>query len=206
MIQTITKLWIDESGDCGFKFNKGSSRFLVITAVYLIGENKNSDIEKAINKLKSELNLNQDYEFKFSRCKNTFKNDFFRIINNLDIQYKAIIVDKKNLKAPALRFQSQQLYCELVRRLLYDNDPPLEKSILVIDEATAKIHHKEFNRVLKKYLSKNIVSKIRQTRSRSNIMIQIADMIAGSIFRKYEKDDDNYYQMIKNKEKIMIEF
>lgn len=93
-----------------------------------------------------------------------------------------------------------------IRWLLYDNNPALEKAILVIDEATAKIHHKEFNRVLNKYLSKNIINKIRQKRSKNETMIQIADMIAGSIFRKYERGDDQYYQVIKNREKILIEF
>ena len=37
-------------------------------------------------------------------------------------------------------------------------------------------------------------------------MIQIADTVSGSIFRKYEKQDDRFWQMIKNKEKILMEF
>ncbi|MEK7518074.1 MAG: DUF3800 domain-containing protein [Patescibacteria group bacterium] len=90
--------------------------------------------------------------------------------------------------------------------MLYDNDPPLKKAILVIDEATAKIHYKEFNMVLKKYLSKKAVGKIRQYRSQSNILIQIADMIAGSIYRKFERKDDSYYKIARSKEKILIEF
>lgn len=203
MKKIINKLWIDESGDCGFKFDKGSSRFLVIVAVYLTDGNR---IEEVINQLKLDLNLSKEYEFKFSRCKDKFREEFFNLIRELPIEYKAIVVEKNKLSPPDLRFQPQQLYCELVRRLLYDNNPPLERAILVLDEATAKIHYREFNRVLKKYLSKNIISKIRQKRSKNNIMIQIADMIAGSIFRKYEKGNDQYYQMIKNKEKILIEF
>ena len=194
---------MDESGDCGFKFDKGSSRFLVIAAVYFTG---GDGIEKAMHQLKSRLHLTKDYEFKFSRCKDEFRREFFTVLNDLPIQYKVIVADKKKLKAPALRFQPQQLYCELARRLFYDNDPPLRKAILFIDEATARVHHREFNTVLKKYLSKNIVSKIRQKRSKNETMVQVADMIAGSIYRKYKKGDDRYYQLIRNKEKILIEF
>lgn len=207
MKQVITKLWIDESGDCGFKFDRGSARFLVIAAVYLIdGNMTENDIEKVTNELKSKLHLTQDYEFKFSRCKDKFREEFFKVIIDLPLQYKAVIVDKKTLAMPALISQPQQLYCELVRRLLYDNNPPLEKALLIVDEVMAKIHHKEFNRVLKKYLSKNIVHKIKQRRSKNNIMLQIADMIAGSIFRKYERGNKKYYRMIRDKEKILIEF
>lgn len=205
MKQSIIKLWIDESGDCGFKFNKGSSKFFVIAIIYLFDENENK-IEKTINQLKLKLQLTEDYEFKFSRCRDNFRKEFFKVIAKLPIQYKAIVVDKKKIKPFDLKFQPQQLYCELIRRLLYDNNPPLEKAILIMDEATAKIHHKEFNRVLKKYLSKNIISKIKQKRSKNNTTIQITDIITGSIFRKYEKNNEKYYKMIKDKEKILIEF
>lgn len=204
--QSITKLWIDESGDCGFKFDRGSSRFLVIACAYLIELDKECYVKEEANRLKSKLHLTKDYEFKFSRCKDKFRREIFNFITKLPIKYKAVIVDKKKLLISDLRFQPQQIYCELIRRLLYDNEPPLEKAILIIDEATAKIHHKEFNQILKKYLSKNIVSKIRQKRSRGEIMIQIADLIAGAIFRKHEKQDAQYYQLIKDKEKIIIEF
>jgi len=66
-----------------------------------------------------------------------------------------------------------------------------------------------YNQCPKKWvpcISKNIISKIRQKRSKNNIMIQIADMIAGSIFRKYKKNDNNYYAIIKSKEESFIEF
>lgn len=82
----------------------------------------------------------------------------------------------------------------------------MKKASLIIDEAVAKIHHKEFNWVLKKYLSKNIVAKIKQKQSKNEIMIQVVDMIAGSIFRKYERGDDRYYRLIENKGKILMEF
>lgn len=206
MRQVIKNFWIDESGDAGFKFDKGSSRVLVIVMIYSTDSDIVNGVENIVNELKSDLHLTKDYEFKFSRCKDKFRKAFFQKMRDLTIQYKAIVVDKKEIAAPALKFQPQQLYCELVRRLLYDNDPALEKATLILDEATAKIHHKEFDSVLKKYLSKNIVSKIKQKKSKNNTMIQVADMIAGAIFRKYEKRDDSYYQMIKTKEKILIEF
>lgn len=187
----IDSLWIDESGDAVFITEEGASEEL---------------LEHELRSLKSALGVTENYEFKFSRCKDSFKKEFFRVLTQLPIQYKAIIVDKRNISVPALRSEAKQLYCELVRRLLYDNDPLLQKSTLTLDEATAKVHHQEFHRMLKASLSKNLVQKLRQQRSHRNAMIQIADMIAGSIFRKFEKGDDTYYEMAKKKEKILIEF
>ena len=94
----------------------------------------------------------------------------------------------------------------MVRRLLYDNDPPLKKAIFVVDEVVAQIRQREFKGVLRRYLSKNMIKKIIQKRSKGEVMIQFADMISGSIFRKYERQDDKFWKMIKNKEKILIEF
>jgi len=94
----------------------------------------------------------------------------------------------------------------MIRRLLYDNSPPLEKAILIIDEAASKIHQREFKGILRKYLSKNLVRKIIQRRSKSEAMIQTTDMISGSIFRKYKRGDDKFWQIVKSNEKILIEF
>jgi len=164
------------------------------------------NIEKQINKLKEMLSLTVDYEFKFSRCKNKFKIEFLKQVLKFPIEYKAIIVDEKRLRAPALKYKPKELYCEMVRRLLYDNNPALKKAIFIIDEAVVKIHFKEFKGILKRYLSKNVVKKIKQKRSKNDFMIQIADTICGSIFHKYERQNDQYWQIIKNKEKILVEF
>lgn len=200
----IEKIWIDESGDCGFKFDRGSSKFLVIVAVYALGGQ--DEIVDVLQELRAKHGLNASFEFKFSRCRDSLKQECLRRIAQLPIAYKAIIVDKKNVKAPALTLHPHELYFEAVRRLLYDNDPTLVHAILVIDEAVAKIHHREWSGLLKQYVSRTLVRKVRQVRSRSECMIQITDMLAGSIARSYEKGDTRWYEIIRSKEKILIEF
>jgi len=204
---SINKLWLDESGDSGFRFERGSSKYFVVVFVYLEGDNideETAKIEKQINRLKEKFSLTADYEFKFSRCKNKLKQEFLEESLKFPIKYKVIVVNKKKLGPPVLK--SRELYCEMVRRLLYDNDPPLEKAIFVVDEVIAQIRQREFKGVLRRYLSKNMIKKIIQKRSKGEVMIQFADMISGSIFRKYERQDDKFWKMIKNKEKILIEF
>lgn len=167
-------------------------------------DEETAKIEKQINRLKEKFSLTADYEFKFSRCKNKLKQEFLEESLKFPIKYKVIVVNKKKLGPPVLK--SRELYCEMVRRLLYDNDPPLKKAIFVVDEVIAQIRQREFKGVLRRYLSKNMIKKIIQKRSKGEVMIQFADMISGSIFRKYERQDDKFWKMIKNKEKILIEF
>ena len=170
MTNFIKKLWLDESGDGGFRFKFGSSKYFVVATIYLENneiEEEISRIRKQIHQLKEKFALTAEYEFKFSRCKDTFKIAFLKEVLKFPIKYKAIIVNKEKLAAPALKYSPKELYCEMIRRLLYDNNPPLGKAILIIDEAVAKTHQREFKGILKKYLSKNLVSKIIQRRSRN---------------------------------------
>jgi len=50
MENPINKLWLDESGDSGFKFEQGSSRYFVVTFVYL----ENNDVE--ISRIEKQMN------------------------------------------------------------------------------------------------------------------------------------------------------
>jgi len=96
---SINKLWLDESGDSGFRFERGSSKYFVVVFVYLEGDNideETAKIEKQINRLKEKFSLTADYEFKFSRCKNKLKQEFLEESLKFPIKYKVIVVNKKN--------------------------------------------------------------------------------------------------------------
>ena len=97
----ISTLWIDESGDCGFKFGQGSSRFLVIVAVYT--DSDEGAIVETIEQLKVSHGFDGQFEFKFSRCNNRLKEECLKAIAHLPILYKAIVIDKKQLNAPELQ-------------------------------------------------------------------------------------------------------
>jgi len=152
MLKIIKKFWMDESGDCGFKFASGSSKFFALVAVYIttLGDDDSKVVDEAIKKLKIQHNLIKNFEFKFSHCKEKLRKEFFQAIVRLPIEYKAIIVEKLKINSPIFRHQPRQLYCETARMLFYDNNPPLESAVLLIDEAVAKIHHKEFNEMVAK--------------------------------------------------------
>ncbi len=140
MAKTIKKFWMDESGDCGFKFDSGSSKFFVLVAVYIFdGSSGDDKISEAIKKLKTQHNFSENYEFKFSRCKEKLRKEFFQVITQLPIEYKAIIVEKTKITSPIFRHQPQQLYCETARMLFYDNNPPLEKAFLYQNYVTSVI-------------------------------------------------------------------
>ncbi len=69
-----------------------------------------------------------------------------------------------------------------------------------------------FRRKLTTYLrrelnvkQKKVISQLRFVNSKTNVLVQLADMIAGAIYRKYtsnKKDAEIYYGILKKHKKI----
>jgi len=70
------QVFIDDSGDAGFKINKGSSRFFVISAVIFSDDLEIEKTALEIKKLKRELRFPDDIEFKFNKSNKKQELDF----------------------------------------------------------------------------------------------------------------------------------
>jgi len=62
-------VFIDDSGDAGFKLDKGSSSFFVISAVIFDDELEAEKTAIAIKELRRELGFSDQTEFKFNGCR-----------------------------------------------------------------------------------------------------------------------------------------
>jgi hypothetical protein len=74
-------------------------------------------------------------------------------------------------------------------------------STLVINESKTFIQ--KFNTYLKRKLNtdmKKLIGDVRHKDSKSNNLLQLADMVCGAIYRKYNKNDDKFYKLIKKRE------
>jgi hypothetical protein len=47
---------------------------------------------------------------------------------------------------------------------------------------------------------KKLIGDVRHKDSKSNNLLQLADMVCGAIYRKYNKNDDKFYKLIKKRE------
>jgi len=73
-------VFIDESGDPGFKTNKGSSQVFVVAMVIFDDPLEAEKTSLAIKELRRELHVADKYEFKFNKTDERFKNAFFHIV------------------------------------------------------------------------------------------------------------------------------
>jgi len=84
--------------------------------------------------------------------------------------------------------------------LLKDKTPPISNALITIDKALIQLHQREFNTIIRKNISLGTIKKFRHKRSKNDELIQIADMISGSIFHKFEKLNNTYFNIISKKE------
>ena len=201
-------VFIDESGDAGFKFEKGSSTHFVITLVSFADKNEALRTDNHISEIRKQLNLRSDFEFHFHKLRKRFCAHFFTEIKPFDFQYFSIVIDKTQFDKS--QFHSPQSFynfaCDLVCQKAKQH---LLQATVIIDRKQSR----EFKTKLGNYLKGNIndkdagifyIKKIKMQDSEKNNLLQLADMICGAIARGLEKEIDDYREIIVEKE-VLVE-
>lgn len=195
-------VFVDESGDAGRKIHKGSSRYFVILLVVFEDHDEATACDQRLALLKRELKLPADYEFKFSKMRREQREIFLQSIMPYSFFYFGIVINKDPEKLYGTGFHVKESFYKYACGLVFENAKPyLQDAIVVIDGSGSR----EFKRQLQSYLKRKVGGLIRKVKiqsSHSNNLIQLADMIAGSVHRSFShKGDKNIYRpMIKARE------
>jgi len=200
-------IFLDESGDLGFDFQKKkTSKIFVIT--FLFVDNKRP-IEKIVKKTHSELK--KKYKRKFGALhavkeKPVTRQRLLKRLNEKDCAIMTIYLNKRKVYTK-LQEEKSVLYNYvaniLLDRIYTKKIIPSDKTIELI--ASKRETNKFLNENFKNYLNTQV-----KNRHRVNINISIkspfeektlqaVDFASWAIFRKYEYEDDSYYNLIKNK-------
>lgn len=130
-LYAVMFVYLDESGDTGFRFGQGSSTHFVIALVMI---DDPIPIHEAIDQLRRELGLPKEKEFKFSQMRDHTKENFFRAVRPFPFQVRCLIVDKTRLTSPNLR-DKMTFYNFLVKMVLQNDFGTIRNATLVIDES-----------------------------------------------------------------------
>ena len=203
----MSYIFLDESGDLGFNFTKKkTSKVFVVTCLFI--ENKSS-VEKIVKKTHSELKKKLKRKFGVLHAVKERPITRRRLLKRLaekECHIMTIYLNKKKVYT-RLKDEKQVLY-NYVTNILLDRIyskrliPTISKIELV---ASRRETNKFLNKNFKNYLNSQI-----KNRHKTNISIQITnpfqekslqavDFISWAIFRKYEQEDDSYYNLIKSK-------
>ncbi len=197
-------LFVDESGNLGFIFDAGSSKFFVLVFVQV----KDPDILRAfVRQLRAQQSLPANYEFKYRRVgsKRVLRTAFFRDLAQLEFVAWALVVDKRRLSVSVMALDRIGFYGwamgELVSALPSE---AIAHSIIVIDDP---MRSNKFVTGLRVHISKVLRALGRRERFRKitghdaerEEALQCADMIAGALAEYVSGGDSWAYQQTAHK-------
>lgn len=198
-------IYLDESGDLGF--TSKSSKSFVIALLYT---NDPKHIRRMLKKVRQRL-LRKRYknlpEFKSSRSDDFVKNRILKHLSKENIEISYVILRKSTVYS--YLHQKHNVLYNYLTGFLVERLPQLKDKeiIIVADKCLSKINREKFNRYLKSKTFSNFYKigkllpkiQIQHKTSLEEPCLQAVDYVANAVYRKYEFNDETYYNIIKPK-------
>lgn len=197
-------VFIDDSGDPGFKLDKGSSPIFIISLVIFNDELEAEKTAIAIKELKRSLGFPDNMEFKFHKSSKSVREKFLNAIKPFNFKIRCLVVDKSIIRSRELRENKNSFYSYAIKTILQHSNNSILNAKIKIDGSGDRMFRKIFLTYLRKQLNsgdKKIIENCKLVDSKDNVLIQMADMVAGSIRRFYDKSkgDSVFYKNIIKK-------
>ncbi|MDN3443752.1 DUF3800 domain-containing protein [Microbacterium sp. APC 3901] len=182
-------VYLDDSGDGGFKFGQGSTSHLVMAACVFRDP---AHITAAAELIEECSRHNrQTREFKYSKTKDRVKDCFFRCIAPASFDVRAIIIDKRTIYSDHLRDNPSALKSFAIRMLMTKNHGYIRQAKLFIDGQDTRAFGMQDSAYLLRMVNREspgTLTDVRHVDSSASRPIQLADMIAGAINRRVRTD------------------
>ncbi|MBI2012593.1 DUF3800 domain-containing protein [Candidatus Curtissbacteria bacterium] len=203
----MSYIFLDESGDLGFDPRKKNSKYFVVTILFI--ENKNP-IEKIVKKVHASLRkkvkrLSGGVLHAFKE-KSVTRKRVLKLLSKKDCMIMSIYLNKAKVYTK-LREEKHVLY-NYVANILLDRimskklvNTKSQINLIAAKRETNKFLNENFKEYLKKQVRGNYALKISieiKTPAEEK-SLQAVDFASWAIFRKYEKGDNSYYNLIKAK-------
>ena len=194
-------VFIDDSGDPGFKGSASSSAFVMAGAVIVDSETM-LQINQEITRLRKELGWRENEEFKFHKSSRKIKLKFLETVNKYDFQIYGVFIRKNNYPNTSQVINGERLYNWTIKELL--GIVPLHEAIVKIDGKYGKKYKLLLSTYIRRELNinKKKIGKFDVQDSQRDNLIQLVDFIADSINRSLQADKTDakdYIRIIKNK-------
>ena len=108
-------VFIDESGDPGFKLNKGSTAVFTAALVAFRDVEQARAAQVAIEATATRLHVQP--EFKFSKCRPEVRDAFFEAVRPFEFNVRAIVVQKARIYSAHLRSEKEAFYAFFVKSM-----------------------------------------------------------------------------------------
>jgi Arc/MetJ family transcription regulator len=203
-------LFLDEGGN--FDFKPSGTRYFTLTSVAM---RRPFDLYEPLNSLRydcMEYGLPTEF-FHCSEDNKHVRSKVFQLLaeHQTDFSIDALVVDKTSVSSTLQ--VDKHFYPEMLGRLLKEVIPREiakgAKEVLVITD-TIPIQKKRqaIEKAVKQALAEKLPADLRYRvlhhASRSHFGLQIADYCNWAIFRKWQNDDDAFFERLKPAIEVMV--
>jgi hypothetical protein len=179
-------VFLDESGDPGFKIARGSTPVFVAAMAIFWDTAEAARTGAAIDALRHALGVKP--EFKFNKASGAVRDAFFQAILPFRFAVRAIAVQKERIYSPHLRAEKERFYNFFVKSMLKFDGGQLENARIIIDGSGDREFRNNLKVYLRRHAAAGAIKEVRFKRSHGDSLVQLADMCAGAIARSYRQD------------------
>jgi hypothetical protein len=196
----------DEAGDVSFNFGRGASRYFVMA---VIATAEPEELRHTLADVREASGLPATFEFSFHGMSSaSLRQRVFRALRRADFEAWALVVDKTHLIEPFHSMRRLDFYLFFITELLQCIPGELrEASTLILDEFGGE---PDLPLELRRYMKhRNIprrFNRVLTKRSRSEPLIQVADLMAGAVLRRDAQRDVEAFDMIETKFRSVMEY
>lgn len=198
-------IFIDESGDLGFKLGAGSSQYFLMGFVYFSSENYKKSIDFIKTHIKTKTGL-PPKEIKFNKSSHEVRMLLLQQLAEGNGRFGYIFVNKEKVYEylrghPEVNYIYNQMLFYLIENLIEQEQ--------IRDHITLYIDQRSKNKDIKKNISTYLKRQIdpilspyrlyaRFEKSHNSRGVQCADCICGSVHKMIEENDYKYFEIIRN--------
>lgn len=195
---------IDESGCPGFELNKGSSPYFTLAMVIFHDLLEAEKASKIIEELRLSLKIKS--EFKFSKTHPNIRDIFFTKLNSFDFMVRALVIEKSKITSSYLKQHHDNFYNYFLKMLIEYDAEILNNATIKIDGRGTRIFKKTLNQYLKNQTGQHKIHKVKFINSKSDNLVQLADMVVGAIaranYKDLKKESCRWLEMLQKYKKI----
>ena len=170
-------VFIDESGDPGFKVARGSSPLFVAAMVVFDDRAAAARVQEIVRKLLGRIHRRP--EFKFNKCRNEVRDAFFTPIRHESFIVRAVVVRKELIWSELLRTNDESFYRFFIKSMVKFDNQTLKNAKIIIDGSGDRAFRRNLAAYLRHHVAHGAIDEVRIRDSRSEPLLQLADMCAG---------------------------
>lgn len=182
-------VFLDDSGDPGFKIGHGSSKSFVIALVIFDDNLEAEETALRIKRLRRSLDKDDNFEFRFNKCRYDYRCRFLKAVANRGFRVRAIIMPKDRIYDTShLRQSKESFYNFAIKTVLKFHGGTIQNAKLRMDSHGERKLKRELLAYLRREVGSGVIRDVKIRDSKRDVLIQLADMVAGTLRKAHDQE------------------